>query len=253
MSDVFIECESCLGMRFQSSVLEVRHNGKNVHEILSMSVDACREFLGKDLLISSVCKVLSQLGLGHITLGHPLSDLSGGEAQRLKLVPHIMEGTRGISLFLFDEPTTGLHVRDVERLIELFHYLRQQGHSILCVEHNLRLIAAADWIIDLGPEGGARGGEIVKVGTPAAFVENPIGESGRKSLTAHYLAEFANRYARPQKTKASKARSRSARKAPKPAATHIHIRGAKEHNLKNIDVSIPLNSLITLTGVSGSG
>ena len=253
LSDVFIECESCLGMRFQSSVLEVRHNGKNVHEILSMSVDACREFLGKDLLISSVCKVLSQLGLGHITLGHPLSDLSGGEAQRLKLVPHIMEGARGISLFLFDEPTTGLHVRDVERLIELFHYLRQQGHSILCVEHNLRLIAAADWIIDIGPEGGARGGEIVKVGSPAAFVENPIGESGRKSLTAHYLAEFANRYARPQKTKASKARPRSARKSPKPAATHIHIRGAKEHNLKNIDVSIPLNSLITITGVSGSG
>jgi excinuclease ABC subunit A len=253
LSDVFMECESCLGMRFQASVLEVRYNGKNVHEILTMSVDGCREFFEKDLLISSVCRVLSQLGLGHITLGHPLSDLSGGEAQRLKLVPHIMEGSRGTSLFLFDEPTTGLHVRDVERLIELFHYLRQQGHSILCVEHNLRLIAAADWIIDLGPEGGAKGGEIMKAGTPAEFVRDPIGPSGRKSLTAHYLAQFAKQYARPQKAKTTKGKARLNKRSPKAPATHIHIRGAKEHNLKDINVSIPLNSLITLTGVSGSG
>ena len=253
LSDVFMECESCLGMRFQASVLEVKYNGRNVHEVLSMSVDACREFFEKDLLISSVCKVLSQLGLGHITLGHPLSDLSGGEAQRLKLVPHIMEGARGTSLFLFDEPTTGLHVRDVERLIELFHYLRQQGHSILCVEHNLRLVAAADWLIDLGPEGGAKGGEIIKVGTPAEFVRDPIGTTGRKSLTAHYLALFAKQYARPQKNRTPKTKARPNKRLSKAPATHIHIRGAKEHNLKDIDVSIPLNSLITLTGVSGSG
>lgn len=253
LSDVFIECESCLGMRFQASVLEVRYQGKNVHEILSMSVDACREFFEKDLLISSVCKVLSQLGLGHITLGHPLSDLSGGEAQRLKLVPHIIEGSRGTSLFLFDEPTTGLHVRDVERLIELFHYLREQGHSILCVEHNLRLIASADWIIDLGPEGGAKGGEVVKTGTPNDFVKNSLGESGRKSLTAHYLGLFARQYATAKKNSASKPKARAAKRKAHEPATHIHIRGAKEHNLKDINIAIPLNSLITLTGVSGSG
>ena len=253
LSDVFIECESCLGMRFQASVLEVRYNGKNVHEILSMSVDACRGFFEKDLLISSVCKVLSQLGLGHITLGHPLSDLSGGEAQRLKLVPHIMEGSRGTSLFLFDEPTTGLHVRDVERLIELFHYLREQGHSILCVEHNLRLVASADWIIDLGPEGGARGGEVVKTGTPSDFAKNPIGESGRKSLTAHYLELFARQYANTKRPSVSKPKARASKRKVHEPATHIHIRGAKEHNLKDINISIPLNSLITLTGVSGSG
>ncbi len=253
LSDVFMECESCLGMRFQASVLEVRYNGKNVHEILSMSVDACRSFFEKDLLISSVCKVLSQLGLGHITLGHPLSDLSGGEAQRLKLVPHIMEGSRGTSLFLFDEPTTGLHVRDVERLIELFHYLREQGHSILCVEHNLRLIASADWIVDLGPEGGAKGGEVVKVGTPKQFAQDPIGEGGRKSLTAHYLSQFARQYAHTKKPATSRSKTRTPKRKTHEPATHIHIRGAKEHNLKDINISIPLNSLITLTGVSGSG
>lgn len=253
LSDVFIECESCLGMRFQAPVLEVKLNGKNVHEILSMTVDAAAELFEKDLFITSVCRVLSQLGLGHITLGHPLSDLSGGEAQRLKLVPHIMEGARGTSLFLFDEPTTGLHVRDIERLIELFHYLREQGHSILCVEHNLRLIAAADWIVDLGPEGGVGGGEVVKIGTPAHFAASPIGSGGRESLTARYLRQFVERYTTPSRRAQRGATSAGKKKKVRTPATSIRISGAKEHNLKNIDVEIPLNSLITLTGVSGSG
>ena len=251
LSDVFIECETCLGMRFQAPVLEVRLNSKNVHEILSMTVSAAAELFEKDLLISSVCRVLTQLGLGHITLGHPLSDLSGGEAQRLKLVPHIIEGARGTSLFLFDEPTTGLHVRDIERLIELFQYLCEQGHSILCVEHNLRLIASADWIIDLGPEGGDGGGEVVKVGTPAHFVASSIGPSGRESLTARYLAQFVTQYSG-RKRPAPSTESKGKKKA-RTVATHVRIRGAKEHNLKNINVDIPLNTLITLTGVSGSG
>jgi excinuclease ABC subunit A len=253
LSDVFMECEACLGMRFQPSVLAVRYNGRNVHEILSMSVDACREFFQKDLLIASVCHVLSQLGLGHITLGHPLSDLSGGEAQRLKLVPHIMEGTRGTSLFLFDEPTTGLHVRDVERLIELFHFLRKQGHSIICVEHNLRLIAAADWIIDLGPEGGEKGGEVVSVGTPADLVKESSASKHAKSLTSHYLKDFTRRYAAPESASRRLSRSRARPRPERKVSSHIHIRGAKEHNLKDINISIPLHSLITLTGVSGSG
>ena len=252
LSDVFIECESCLGMRFQATVLECRLNGKNVHEILSMTVDAAAELFEKDLLIGSVCRVLSQLGLGHITLGHPLSDLSGGEAQRLKLVPHIMEGARGTSLFLFDEPTTGLHVRDIERLIELFCYLREQGHSILCVEHNLRLVASADWIIDLGPEGGDGGGEIVKVGTPTHFVASPIGSNGRESLTARYLKQFVDQYTQRSKPPRASGTARK-KKRVREIATSIRIQGAKEHNLKNINLEIPLNTLITLTGVSGSG
>lgn len=246
LSDVFIQCESCLGQRFQAPVLEVRYKGKNVHEILSMSVDACAEFFKDEMLIASVSRMLKQLGLGHITLGHPLSDLSGGEAQRLKLVPHLVEGARGRSLFLFDEPTTGLHIRDVERLVELFLFLRNNGHSIICVEHNLRLIADADWIIDLGPEGGHLGGEVVKEGTPHDFVTQPEG-----SLTARYLAQFIADYG------GSRSRKRTARKQPKrqvvPRPTSIDIIGAREHNLKNVSLSIPLNTLITLTGVSGSG
>jgi excinuclease ABC subunit A len=254
LSDVFIECETCLGMRFQAPVLEVRYKGRHVHEILSMSVDACSHFFASELLISSVCKILSQLGLGHLTLGHPLSELSGGEAQRLKLVPHVIEGSRGRSLFLFDEPTTGLHVRDVERLLELFELLVHQGHSIICVEHNLRLIAAADWVIDLGPEGGHRGGEILKEGTPNDFVRNTSGSQSRLSLTAHYLKEFVERYG--DTRKAARSRKSKQHKSPSPerrSPRAIQIRGAKEHNLKDVNLDIPLNTLVTLTGVSGSG
>ncbi len=246
LSDVFIQCESCLGMRFQAPVLEVRYKGKNVHEILSMSVDACAEFFKGELFISSVCGVLKQLGLGHITLGHPLSDLSGGEAQRLKLVPHIVEGGRGHSLFLFDEPTTGLHVRDVERLVQLFRFLRDHGHSIICVEHNLRLVADADWIVDLGPLGGDKGGDVVLQGTPGDFTKAPAA-----SLTAHYLSEFVKQYGR--RKGRPEAKGKKASKTSLALPTSIDILGAREHNLKNISLSIPLNSLITLTGVSGSG
>jgi excinuclease ABC subunit A len=252
LSDVFIECESCLGMRFQAPVLEVRLRGKNVHELLCMTVDSCLEFFKNDNFISSVCRVLSQLGLGHATLGHPLSELSGGEAQRLKLVPHVVEGQRAKSLFLFDEPTTGLHVRDVERLLELFSFLRSQGHSILCVEHNLRLIAAADWIIDLGPEGGDRGGYVVKEGTPKEFIADGASSGTMVSLTAKYLGEFVEQYGSGE-TKSSAARLPSKKKSRITPASEIQILGAREHNLKNINVSLPLNKFITLTGVSGSG
>jgi excinuclease ABC subunit A len=254
LSDVFIQCEACLGMRFQAPVLEVRYKGKNVHELLSMSVDGCAEFFQGEMHIQAVCRVLSQLGLGHITLGHPLSELSGGEAQRLKLVPHIVDGSRGRSLFLFDEPTTGLHMRDVERLIELFHFLRDQGHSIICVEHNLRLIAASDWVVDLGPEGGAQGGEVIEQGTPYEIVQRA---EGSKSLTARYLQDFVAESAGP-KTESSKAKtvrkeSKSKKSSSRKETTAIQIHGAREHNLKNISLNIPLQSLITLTGVSGSG
>jgi excinuclease ABC subunit A len=252
LSDVFIQCEACLGMRFQTPVLEVKLHGKNAHDILSMSVEACGILFEKDLLIASVCRVLCQLGLGHITVGHSLSDLSGGEAQRLKLVPHIIEGSRNRSLFLFDEPTTGLHIHDIEKLIKLFRFLVDQGHSILCIEHNLRLIASCDWIIDLGPEGGIFGGEVVKVGTPAQFVDSTSGVHGHTSLTARYLAEFVADYGTKNK-KSSRTGTAKRSKARTKQVEDIRITGAREHNLKNISLSIPLNTLITLTGVSGSG
>ncbi len=250
LSDVFVECEACLGKRFQAAVLEVTYKGKSVHDFLQMTVEECKDFFSAEHHIYAVTSLLSQLGLGHATLGHPLSELSGGEAQRLKLIPHIIEGQRQRSLFLFDEPTTGLHVRDVEKLLELFEFLKSKGHSVICVEHNLRVMAAADWIIDLGPAGGDGGGEVVKEGIPANFVKSVKGNNGHDSLTARYLSDFCKEFGSGA-AKPSKKENKKLNKGRKDFA--IHIKGAREHNLQDISLSIPLNSFITLTGVSGSG
>ncbi len=237
LSDVYIPCEVCLGKRFQPSVLEVELKGKNVDDILKMSVDTGALFFHSDTQISGPLELLSLLGLGHLTLGHPLSELSGGEAQRLKLIPFIDRSSSGKSLLIFDEPTTGLHTRDIERLLQLFAELKRRGHSILCIEHNLSLISCADWIIDLGPEGGEGGGKLVKEGTPQEFIESPDG-----SYTAEFLLDH-DKHDPPV----------SASEAPGETDTFLTIRGAREHNLKNIDVRIPLDKFTALTGVSGSG
>lgn len=241
LSDVYIVCEICQGRRFQSTVLEVMYKGKNADDFLRMSVDECRRFFPEDSTVAQAASNLSRLGLGHLTLGHSLSELSGGEAQRLKIVPYLEQGRRGRNLFIFDEPTTGLHVRDVERLLDLFQYLRSCGHSILCVEHNLLLIAAADWVIDLGPEGGELGGHLLFSGTPRDLLRP---EALDTSATARAIADFIA----PKKRRAA-----SPTRPPTEAPTQLLIRGAREHNLKNISVDIPLNQIVALTGVSGSG
>lgn len=243
LSDILVPCEICLGKRFQQAVLEVEYRGKNVDDLLRMTVAEAREFFAEQSAVREKAALLDELGLGHLTLGHPLSELSGGEAQRLKLVPFVAErGERG-SLLIFDEPTTGLHLLDVERLITLFRRLRDDGHSILCVEHNLLLIAAADWIVDIGPEGGAEGGELVAEGSAETLIQ----EAKRsKSYTAQYLAQFFDdtKRATPRLTKNG---------ATTNSPHQLTIRDAHEHNLKHIDLEIPYNSIVALTGVSGSG
>ncbi len=244
LSDVYIQCEVCLGRRFQETVLEVTYKGKNAHDFLQMSIEECREFFPEESSVASAALTLDRLGLGHLTLGHPLSELSGGEAQRLKLVPFIQQSGSKPSLLIFDEPTTGLHAQDVVRLIALLKMLQDRGHSVLCIEHNLALIASCDWIIDLGPEGGSGGGELVASGTPAEFV---AGSLSQRSHTAQHLTRFMHDL---KKGWSTPAKLRST--APL-AHRMLSIRGAREHNLKNIDVDIPLNQIVALTGVSGSG
>ena len=245
LSDIYIQCDLCLGKRFQEAVLEVKYKGKNVDDFLNMSVSSALKFFEDIKQIKEACTILETLGLGHLRLGHPLSELSGGEAQRLKLVPFLQKSSKGTSLLIFDEPTTGLHVRDVERLITLFQILKERGHSVLCIEHNLQLVAECDWIIDLGPEGGSDGGEIVLEGEPASFL---TAAASKKSHTARYLKEFVDRYSKKKKSSSTKIT-----KFPKANPAHLHVQGAREHNLKNIDVKIPLGSVVALTGVSGSG
>lgn len=243
LSDVYIPCEVCLGLRFQQPVLEVKVNEKNVADLLKMSVKECGLFFENNSKISGIVNLLSKLGLDHLTLGHSLSELSGGEAQRLKLVPFIEKSSREKSLLIFDEPTTGLHIKDVEKLILLFRSLRDLGHSILCIEHNLTLILASDWIIDLGPEGGDAGGHIVLTGTPG-FVLN-YGDS----YTAKYLKNYRDKFYE----KKSHIKNSLKIKREYEQSTEIKISGARVHNLKNVSISVPLNKVVAFTGVSGSG
>lgn len=247
LSDVYIPCDVCLGKRFQPAVLQVTINGLSAAEILEMTLPEAALALQAQPL-RTTARYLEQLGLEHLRIGHPLSELSGGEAQRLKLIPFIQESTDRPSLLIFDEPTTGLHVHDVARLIHLFETLLAEGHSLLCVEHNLQVIAAADWMIDLGPEGGAGGGAILFEGTPAEGARSGSGHTA-EHLRA-YLDLAPGTSTRPRRGTGRVRRLAATERSSPPS---IDIRGAREHNLKNLSLSVPLDTFVVFTGVSGSG
>jgi excinuclease ABC subunit A len=186
MADVQLHCESCNGKRFKKEVLEVTFEGKNIHDILTMTVDDSISFFttNKQNKIIQKLQPLQDVGLGYVQLGQSSSTLSGGEAQRIKLASFLVKGaTKEKALFVFDEPTTGLHFHDIKKLLASFEALIDKGHSILVIEHNLDLIKCADWVIDLGPEGGENGGQLLAEGTPEDIVKN------KKSVTGKYLKE----------------------------------------------------------------
>jgi excinuclease ABC subunit A len=181
MEDVIITCEVCEGKRFRSEVLSITYHNKNISEVLNMTVDeALLFFQGRNRIVSKL-QVLKDVGLGYLALGQSTNTLSGGESQRLKLAQHIGQGSRGKNLFIFDEPTTGLHMADVEVLLNTFQKLLVQGHSLIVIEHNLDLVRHADYVIDLGPEGGDEGGRIVAQGNLETIMRSP------RSYTAQFL------------------------------------------------------------------
>lgn len=186
MADVQLPCEICNGKRFKKEVLEVAFAGKNINDILTMTIDDAVAFFEDNLQhkITQKLKPLQDVGLGYVQLGQSSSTLSGGEAQRIKLASFLVKGaTKDRALFVFDEPTTGLHFHDIKKLLASFNALIEKGHSILVIEHNLDLIKCADWIIDLGPEGGENGGKLLAVGTPEEIVKV------KDSITGHYLKD----------------------------------------------------------------
>ncbi|MFD2603729.1 excinuclease ABC subunit UvrA [Flavobacterium suzhouense] len=186
MADVHLECETCNGKRFKKEVLEVTFEGKNIDDILTMTIDDAVAFFSehKQTKIMTKLQPLQDVGLGYVQLGQSSSTLSGGEAQRIKLASFLVKGaTKEKALFVFDEPTTGLHFHDIKKLLASFEALLDKGHSIIVIEHNLDLIKCADYIIDIGPEGGENGGHLVAFGTPEEVVKNP------KSITGEYLRE----------------------------------------------------------------
>ncbi len=186
MADVELPCETCGGKRFKKEILEVRFEEKNIDDILTMTIDDAVEFFKqhKQTKITQKLQPLQDVGLGYVQLGQSSSTLSGGEAQRIKLASFLVKGTtKDKALFVFDEPTTGLHFHDIKKLLASFDALLEKGHSIIVIEHNLDLIKCADYIIDLGPEGGENGGKLLAFGTPEEIVKN------KNSVTAKYLKE----------------------------------------------------------------
>src|SRR5438552_1712344 len=303
LSDLFVRCAECEGKRFQQHVLKVRLQDKSIHDVLDLTISEAIQFFAqiddqRAAQISSGLKVLEEVGLGYVRLGQPLNTLSGGESQRLKLVAHLAEtknaqGSTPINreqasnaqrangeaignLLIFDEPTTGLHFDDVAMLLQLFQRLVAHGHSIVVIEHNLEVLKCADWIIDLGPEAGDAGGEVVATGTPEQIVKVENSHTGKflrrilgkppKPLHvipsrgdgegSHKISRELERsfaYAQDDRVELPRAAETPPRFHASGHNSAIHVHGAREHNLKNISVQIPREQLVVITGLSGSG
>jgi excinuclease ABC subunit A len=186
MADIKLPCEVCGGKRFKKEVLEVEFNEKNIFDILELTVDDAIEFFQKEKNISDKLKPLQDVGLGYVKLGQGSNTLSGGEAQRVKLAFYLSKANpfkEGGAMFIFDEPTTGLHFHDIKKLLKSFNALIDKGNTIVCIEHNLDVVKCADWIIDLGPEAGDKGGNLVYQGPPSGLLECA------ESVTAPYLKD----------------------------------------------------------------
>jgi excinuclease ABC subunit A len=276
LSDVYLRCPDCNGSRYRDEVLDIKREGANgrranIADVLDMTVTEALEFFKDSREVAARLAPLADVGLEYVKLGQPVPTLSGGEAQRLKLAGHLAEAGSVVSstthhgkLFLFDEPTTGLHFEDVAKLLKAFRKLLAAGHSLLVIEHNLDLIRACDWVIDLGPDGGERGGEIVCIGTPSEIRAHPRSFTGQ--ALAAYEMSISGETAASGAEAAAKAFTQtlsSVTGVAEPRARYgrgngrsrnaVVIHNAREHNLKNIDVEIPRDRFTVITGVSGSG
>nr|WP_155449027.1 excinuclease ABC subunit UvrA [Allochromatium palmeri] len=268
LADVYLRCPECNGRRYRDSLLEVRLSGDSenlysIADVLEMTVTEALDFFADDAQLRRALEPLHAVGLGYLRLGQPVPTLSGGEAQRLKLAGHLAKSARhkardGGLLFLLDEPTTGLHFADIAVLLTALRHLIDQGHSLVVIEHNLDVINAADWLIDLGPEGGGAGGALVCSGTPDQVVTHPDSHTARAlrqyraeqaAVCARRLDERALDHAEPLAI--SDGSGHYAFQSG--AAGSIEVRHAREHNLKDLTLSIPRERLTVITGVSGSG
>ena len=184
MADIFLTCETCGGKRFKQHILDVTYNEKNVDDILNLTIDEALEFFAKEPKIIAKIKPLVDVGLGYVHLGQSSNTLSGGEAQRIKLASFLVKGNNANkTLFIFDEPTTGLHFHDIKKLLKSFDALLAHGNTIIVIEHNMDVIKCADWVIDIGPEGGNNGGKVIFEGLPEDLIKE------KNSYTGKYLKE----------------------------------------------------------------
>jgi excinuclease ABC subunit A len=268
LSDIYLRCHACNGTRYRDEVLDIKlvnphtQRAANISDVLNMTIDDALEFFKDHKDVHKSLAPLVDVGLGYLTLGQPVPTLSGGEAQRLKLAAHLAKAKKTAKaktehkLFIFDEPTTGLHFEDISKLLGAFDQLLDDGHSLIVVEHNLDIICNADWIIDLGPEGGDKGGQLLATGTPDKIVK------ARKSATGTAISQYdgavdaylRNINATPNSRVAEASSAyKSDAKAKRASAEEIQVVNAREHNLKTINVEIPRDKFTVVTGLSGSG
>jgi len=179
LADIYVPCDVCKGKRYNRETLDIRYKGKNIHEVLDMTVEDARQYFDAIPAVARKLQTLMDVGLSYIKLGQAATTLSGGEAQRIKLAKELSKRDTGNTLYILDEPTTGLHFHDIEQLLEVLHRLRDHGNTVVVIEHNLDVIKTADWIVDLGPEGGSKGGDIIAEGTPEDVAASPISHTGR--------------------------------------------------------------------------
>ena len=184
LPDIYVACDVCKGARYNRETLDIRYKGRNIHDVLEMTIEDAVDFFSAVPNIHRKLETLMSVGLGYLKLGQSAITLSGGEAQRIKLARELSKRDTGNTLYILDEPTTGLHFYDIRQLLEVLNQLRDHGNTVVVIEHNLDVIKTADWVIDLGPEGGNGGGQVVAQGTP----EHVAQQAG--SYTGHYLAEF---------------------------------------------------------------
>ncbi len=262
LSDLFLRCPECDGKRYQPQVLKIQVGGKSIIEVLEMTVKEGLTFFAElpvggkratrgrggyvapHSAIIDPLQLMADVGLDYLCLGQPLNVLSGGESQRLKLVKHLVEQRDESALLIFDEPTTGLHIDDVAGLLGVFQRLVEEGNSLLVIEHNLDVIKCADWVVDLGPEGGDEGGQLVAEGTPEQVAECAASHTGRflkDVLDPNFIRE----------TPLPPLNSQPSTKDSTEGV--ISVKGAREHNLKDISIDIPRDKLVVVTGMSGSG
>lgn len=249
MEDSWVDCPYCLGQRFDSETLSIFFKGKNIRDILEMEVIEALAFFENIPAIRRKLETLKQVGMEYIKLGQSATTLSGGEAQRVKLAKELTRPSTGKTLYILDEPTTGLHFHDIKHLLEVLHALVERGNTVLVIEHNMDVVKTADWIIDLGPEGGDAGGQIIATGTPEkiAKLETPSGHAVSDALThrlLHQMQESKSHDAHLQKDKKSRV---------KDFITEITATAAEQNNLKSLNISIPRQKLTICTGPSGSG
>ncbi len=242
LADVWVTCPVCDGKRFNHETLQVKYRGKSIHDALELEVGQGVTHFENVPKVHAMLRTLHDVGLDYIKLGQPSPTLSGGEAQRVKLAKELCRKGTGKTLYILDEPTTGLHFEDIRKLLEVLHGFVDQGNTVLVIEHNLDVIKTADWLIDMGPEGGSAGGHLVACGTPEELTKVAASHTGKALLPVLF----------PKKIKAS-AKSKVTKRIATPEFTHLEVEGASQHNLKNVNARIPRNEMTVFCGPSGSG